>query len=103
MKMSKINIFKEDDNFILEHVNSFNHATKRFFKSDIQLLESLKDYGEHSQMMNKKFVVDINLDDKIAQEYLEMFCDRVKNFQLTTWKGKPIVQKNMRKINEMER
>lgn len=88
--MSKINIFKEDDNFILEHINDFNYSTKKIFKSDFQLQESLKDYAEHSEITSKKFVVDINLEDKTAQEYLEMYCDRVKYFELTTWKSKPI-------------
>lgn len=43
--MKKLLIYKEDSQFVIERVNEFNHATKRFFISESGLFEGLKSYN----------------------------------------------------------
>lgn len=42
--MKKLKIYKENGEFVLERINQFNHATKRFFITEHGLLEALDDY-----------------------------------------------------------
>lgn len=43
--MKKLIIYKENNEFVLERVNQFNHSTKRFFISKEGLFEALGAYG----------------------------------------------------------
>ncbi|MFT9601006.1 hypothetical protein [Mesobacillus sp.] len=42
--MKKLLIYKENDDFVIERVNEFNHAFKRTFISEQGLLEGLQAY-----------------------------------------------------------
>lgn len=42
--MKKLKIYKESGEFIIERINEFNHATKRFFITEEGLLEGLQAY-----------------------------------------------------------
>lgn len=42
--MKKLRIYKENEEFVIERVNEFNHATKRKFISENGLLEGLLAY-----------------------------------------------------------
>lgn len=42
--MKKLRIYKENGEFVIERVNQFNHATKRFFISEEGLKEGLQVY-----------------------------------------------------------
>jgi len=44
VKMKKLLIYKENDDFVIERVNEFNHAFKRTFISEQGLLEGLQAY-----------------------------------------------------------
>lgn len=44
--MKKLLIYKENGEFVIERVNQFNHATKRYFSSDEGLLEGLQAYQD---------------------------------------------------------
>lgn len=39
-----LKIYKEDGDFVIERVNQFNHATKRYFMSEDGLREGLNAY-----------------------------------------------------------
>ncbi|MEB6551430.1 hypothetical protein MXL46_20695 [Heyndrickxia sporothermodurans] len=42
--MKKLRIYKENGEFVIERVNQFDHATKRFFISEEGLKEGLQAY-----------------------------------------------------------
>lgn len=42
--MKKLKIYKENDSFVLERINQFDHATKRFFITENGLLEAFDQY-----------------------------------------------------------
>lgn len=42
--MKTLKIYKENGEFVIEHVNSFNHATKRYFITENGLKEGLDAY-----------------------------------------------------------
>lgn len=42
--MKKLKIYKEDDSFVLERINQFDHATKRYFITENGLLEAFDQY-----------------------------------------------------------
>lgn len=42
--MKKLIMYKENDEFILEHINSFGHSTKRFFVTENGLKAELELY-----------------------------------------------------------
>jgi hypothetical protein len=42
--MKKLKIYKENGEFVLERINQFDHATKRFFITENGLLEALDQY-----------------------------------------------------------
>lgn len=42
--MKKLLIYKENGEFVLEHINSFGHSIKRYFISEIGLKEELELY-----------------------------------------------------------
>jgi len=42
--MKKLLVYMENDEFVIEKVNEFNHATKRFFVTENGLLEGIKAY-----------------------------------------------------------
>ncbi|HAJ4014852.1 hypothetical protein MXL46_20910 [Heyndrickxia sporothermodurans] len=42
--MKKLRIYKENGEFVIERVNQFDHATKRFFTSEEGLKEGLQAY-----------------------------------------------------------
>lgn len=42
--LKKINIYTENTEFVLEHINSFNHATKRYYLTEDGLKENLQSY-----------------------------------------------------------
>jgi len=44
--MKKLHIYKENDEFVIEKVNEFNHATKRSFISEEGLFEHLEVYKD---------------------------------------------------------
>lgn len=44
--MKKLLIYKENDEFVIERVNEFNHAFKRTFISEQGLLEGLESYQQ---------------------------------------------------------
>ncbi len=39
-----IKVYKENDEFVLERINQFNHSTKRTFITENGLLEGLEQY-----------------------------------------------------------
>ncbi|MEH7417623.1 hypothetical protein V7266_20350 [Neobacillus drentensis] len=41
----KLKIYKENGEFVIERINEFNHAIKRFFVTQDGLFEGLKAYG----------------------------------------------------------
>ena len=41
----KLKIYKENGEFVIERINEFNHATKRFFVTQDGLFDGLKAYG----------------------------------------------------------
>lgn len=41
----KLKIYKENGEFVIERINEFNHATKRFFVTQDGLFDRLKTYG----------------------------------------------------------
>ena len=47
--MNKLRIIKEPSFFILERVNQFNHATRRFITSEAELIETLQAYPDLSE------------------------------------------------------
>lgn len=42
--MKTLKIYKQNDEFVIERVNEFNHATKRFFITEEGLKEGLDSY-----------------------------------------------------------
>ncbi|MED1712010.1 hypothetical protein P4V29_33880 [Bacillus thuringiensis] len=44
--MKKLRIYKENGEFVIERVNQFDHATKRFFLSEEGLKEGLQAYKD---------------------------------------------------------
>lgn len=42
--MKTLKIYKQNDEFVIERVNEFNHATKRFFITEEGLKEGLDAY-----------------------------------------------------------
>lgn len=44
ISMKKLLLYKENDEFVLEHINSFNHSTKKCFISENGLKEELELY-----------------------------------------------------------
>ncbi|OUB38596.1 hypothetical protein BK708_00085 [Bacillus thuringiensis serovar yunnanensis] len=44
--MKKLLIYKENDEFVIERVNEFNHAFKRFYISEQGLFEGLQSYRQ---------------------------------------------------------
>lgn len=42
--MKKLSIYKQNDEFVIERTNQFNHATKRFFTSEEGLKEGIQAY-----------------------------------------------------------
>jgi len=44
--MKKLQIYKENGEFVIERVNEFNHATKRSFISEESLKEGLRAYKD---------------------------------------------------------
>lgn len=42
--MKKLSIYKDNDQFVIERINEFNHATKRFFITKDGLKEGLQAY-----------------------------------------------------------
>lgn len=42
--MKKLQVYKENGEFVIERVNQFNHATKRFFITEDGLKEGLQAY-----------------------------------------------------------
>lgn len=90
--MKKLKIYKQNDDYVMERVNQFNHRFKEFLDNDIQVLDRLQDYSKNGE----DYIVMIKLDDKYSQQMLKQFCDRTNNLKTTMWKG--------RKVNrEMER
>ena len=54
--MKKLLIYKENDEFVLEHINSFGHSFKRYFKTENGLIEELEMYDpviENYQVINQ--------------------------------------------------
>ncbi|WP_368298891.1 hypothetical protein [Cytobacillus firmus] len=48
--MKKLKIYKEDGKFVLERINQFDHATKRFFITENGLLEAI---GQYQHVMDE--------------------------------------------------
>lgn len=84
--MKKLKIYKESGEFVIERVNEFDHATKRFFITKEGLLEGLQAY--ESVLADYDLVVDTDLfatvinflnsgmvsgavKDKLEQKYIE--------------------------------
>jgi len=44
--MKKLSIYKENDEYVIERTNEFNHATKRFFLTESGLFEGLDTYKD---------------------------------------------------------
>lgn len=44
--MKKLSIFKENDQFVIEHIDEFNHATKQYFSTENDLLKGLSGYQD---------------------------------------------------------
>lgn len=86
--MKKLKIYKQDDDFVIERINQFNHSFKEFMDNDIQVLDRLRDYAENGE----DYIVMVKIDNKVSQRTLEMFCDRTVNLKTTTWKGKNLNQ-----------
>lgn len=42
--MKKLLLYKENNEFVLEHINSFGHSIKRFFITEVGLQEELESY-----------------------------------------------------------
>lgn len=42
--MKVLKIYKEDNDFIIERINEFNHATKRYYKTEEGLKEGIDSY-----------------------------------------------------------
>lgn len=42
--MKTLKVYKENDEFVIERVNEFNHATKRYFITEDGLKEGLDSY-----------------------------------------------------------
>lgn len=42
--MKKLSIYKENEKFVIERTDEFNHATKRFFTSEEGLKEGIQAY-----------------------------------------------------------
>lgn len=42
--MKKLYVYKESGKFVIERINQFDHATKRYFSSEEGLFEGLQDY-----------------------------------------------------------
>ncbi|MRN07813.1 hypothetical protein EAI26_10725 [Lactobacillus sp. 0.1XD8-4] len=48
--MKKLLIYKQKSHFIIERVNQFNHATKRYFISEQGLKEGLLAYHRNNEL-----------------------------------------------------
>lgn len=92
--MKILKIYKQDNDFVMEHNNQFNHSFKSYFDSDIQVLGSLHDFAENGE----DYRVEIRLDDKNSREMLEVYCNRTINLRADTWKNNKINHKK----NEVE-
>ncbi|WP_329812606.1 hypothetical protein, partial [Streptomyces sp. GSL17-113] len=42
--MKKLHVYKENEEFVIERINQFDHATKRYFSSEEGLFEGLHNY-----------------------------------------------------------
>lgn len=86
--MKKIKIYQEDDKYVMERINQFDHSFKERHDNSFSVEERLRDYAENGE----DYTVEIKLENKIEQEYLEMYCDRTINLKTTTWKGQNVSQ-----------
>lgn len=109
--MKKLMIFRENDDFVVERVNEFNHGTKRFFASEEALLEGLQDcesiiadYELHIIPELWSTVINFLNSDKVSGAVKEKL-DKVyvkKQVELTLSQAKEILFKIDSAVDKLE-
>ncbi|MEQ6378624.1 hypothetical protein RZN25_17600 [Bacillaceae bacterium S4-13-56] len=71
--MKRLNIYKENDEFTLERINEFNHATKRVFLTEEGLLDALEIY------IHVLDQYDLNVSDELWAAVIYFLNRRSRN------------------------
>lgn len=82
--MKKLKVYKQDNDFVLERINEFNHSTKRVFATEYGLLEGLEAYGASFDEYN----VQIDLESKYIKNMIVKEVKEIANLKVDRAPGK---------------